>query len=187
MGGPWREALGDGQEIYFYNSETNETTWTRPADADMEEIPPMPAGEPPPFATVVPAPAPYAPPMEAMPPYAPPADSYGMPPPADSYGMPAPYGSGYPPPAGGAPPYGQAGGWADPNFQPVLAPPPKPPPMLHPQQLEPAPLPPQPGQEEFFRRPDNWPGRSYHKSLGESIHRFQETPGNVRHDIIIEK
>lgn len=59
--------------------------------------------------------------------------------------------------------------------------------MLHPQQLEPPPLPPQPGQEEFYRRPDNWPGRSYHKSLGESIHRLQETPGNVRNDIIIEK
>ena len=50
------------------------------------------------------------------------------------------------------------------------------------------PLPPQPGQEEFYRRPDNWPGRGYLvKYVGESIHRKQETPFNIRHDILIEK
>ena len=43
------------------------------------------------------------------------------------------------------------------------------------------PLPPQPGQEEFYRRPDNWPGRGYLvKYVGESIHRKQETPFNIR-------
>ena len=99
----------------------------------------------------------------------------------------APYGAGYPSGYPPGAPYGMPMGAGDGSFQPVLAPPPKPPPMLHPQQLEPMLLPPQPGQEEFFRRDDNWPGRSYHKSLGESIHRLQETPFNVRHDIIIEK
>ena len=49
-------------------------------------------------------------------------------------------------------------------------------------------LPPQPGQEEFYRRPDNWPGRTYLvRYVGEAIHRAQETPLNIRHDILIEK
>ena len=48
-------------------------------------------------------------------------------------------------------------------------------------------LPPQPGQERFYRREDNWPPRHYHKSLGEGIFIAQETPGNVRNDITIER
>ena len=44
-----------------------------------------------------------------------------------------------------------------------------------------APLGPQPGQEEFYRRPDNWPGRTYLvRYVGERIHAAQETPLNVR-------
>lgn len=50
------------------------------------------------------------------------------------------------------------------------------------------PLPPQPGQEEFYRRPDNWPGRGYLvRYVGESIHKSQNTPGAVRNDILIER
>jgi hypothetical protein len=53
---------------------------------------------------------------------------------------------------------------------------------------EPDKLPPQPGQEEFYRRPDNWPGRGYLvRYVGEAIHRAQNTPLNIRHDQIIER
>ena len=48
-------------------------------------------------------------------------------------------------------------------------------------------LPPQPGQEKFHLREDKWPPRDHHKSLGESIYVAQNTPGNVRHDMVIEK
>lgn len=49
-----------------------------------------------------------------------------------------------------------------------------------------APEPP-PEQANFTRRTDGWPPRSYHKSLGEAIYQAQETPGHVRHEVIIEK
>ena len=49
-----------------------------------------------------------------------------------------------------------------------------------------APEPP-PEQANFTRRSDNWPPRSYHKSLGEAIYQAQETPGHVRHEVIIER
>jgi len=49
-------------------------------------------------------------------------------------------------------------------------------------------LPPQPGQEEFYRRPDNWPGRGYLvRYVGETIHKAQNTPLNIRHDVIVER
>jgi len=49
-------------------------------------------------------------------------------------------------------------------------------------------LPPQPGQEEFYRRPDNWPGRGYLvRYVGEAIHRAQNIPLNIRHDLLIER
>lgn len=175
----WREAQSNGKS-YFYNYLTNETTWLRPEDSEMEELPPPPPGEPP-EAQVVTAPvdgtsavaeadcsSPSAT-AAAVQPYLHTAAPYTMPP----YASYPPY---VPQPQYGAAPgvpYGLAPPPSLTDFQPVLAPPPKPPPMLHPQQLEPPPLPPQPGQEEFYRRPDNWPGRSYHKSLGESIHRLQ--------------
>lgn len=46
----------------------------------------------------------------------------------------------------------------------------------------------QPGQEEFYRRDDNWPGRGYLvRYVGESIHKAQEKMGNIRHDVLIER
>merc|ERR1740130_779012 len=62
-----------------------------------------------------------------------------------------------------------------------------PPIWMAPDPLLPPKLPPQPGQEEFYRREDDWPPRHYHKTLGEAIYVAQETPGNIRHDITIEK
>ena len=95
-------------------------------------------------------------------------------------------------------------------------PPPPPPAVLMPQGTYHAPPPPPAEQANFTRRADNWPPRSYHKSLGEAIHQAQEVrhrglepqtsrgsqaallltrlsprlaqcPGHVRHEIIIEK
>jgi len=66
-------------------------------------------------------------------------------------------------------------------------PPPPPPAVLMPQGTYHAPPPPPAEQANFTRRADNWPPRSYHKSLGEAIHQAQECPGHVRHEIIIEK
>ena len=57
------------------------------------------------------------------------------------------------------------------------APPPPAPAVLMPQGPYHAPPPPPPEQANFTRRADNWPPRSYHKSLGEAIHQAQE----VRH------
>ena len=57
------------------------------------------------------------------------------------------------------------------------APPPPAPAVLMPQGPYYAPPPPPPEQANFTRRADNWPPRSYHKSLGEAIHQAQE----VRH------
>ena len=56
-------------------------------------------------------------------------------------------------------------------------PPPPPPAVLMPQGTYHAPPPPPAEQANFTRRADNWPPRSYHKSLGEAIHQAQE----VRH------
>ena len=89
-----------------------------------------------------------------------------------------------------------------PPTAPVMAPPPPLPSHLSagakPLLVAPPPLPshlepkkkldPQPGQEEFYRRPDNWPGRGYLvRYVGEAIHKAQETPLNIRHDILIER
>jgi len=47
---------------------------------------------------------------------------------------------------------------------------------------------PQPGQEEFYRREDNWPGRGYLvRYVGEAIHKAQETMYNIRTDMLIER
>lgn len=68
----------------------------------------------------------------------------------------------------------------------------RPPPAHHSSSVgqpgEPEKLPPQPGQEEYYRRPDNWPGRGYLvRYVGEAIHRAQNTPLNIRHDVLIER
>lgn len=67
-------------------------------------------------------------------------------------------------------------------------PPPPPPAVLMPVgvTVSRAPEPP-PEQANFTRRTDGWPPRSYHKSLGEAIYQAQETPGHVRHEVIIER
>ena len=75
--------------------------------------------------------------------------------------------------------------YAPPPTQPIMAPPPPLPSMrsqtMPDVQLARDSLPPQPGQDEFFRRPDNWPGRGYLvRYVGEAIHREQNTPLNVR-------
>ena len=75
--------------------------------------------------------------------------------------------------------------YAAPPTQPIMAPPPPLPSMrsqtMPDVQLARDSLPPQPGQDEFFRRPDNWPGRGYLvRYVGEAIHREQNTPLNVR-------
>ena len=62
-----------------------------------------------------------------------------------------------------------------------------PPVWMAPDPMLPPKLPPQPGQEEFFRRDDDWPPRHYHKTLGEAIYVAQETVGNIRHDIIFDR
>jgi len=69
-----------------------------------------------------------------------------------------------------------------------MAPPPPLPDNLRRRPEERRPQSPQPGQEEFYRRPDNWPGRGYLvRYVGEAIHRAQETRGNIRHDVLIER
>jgi len=60
-------------------------------------------------------------------------------------------------------------------------PPPPPPAVLMPQGTYHAPPPPHPEQCNFTRRADNWPPRSYHKSLGEAIHQAQEVRLRLRH------
>jgi len=68
--------------------------------------------------------------------------------------------------------------------KPIMAPPPPLPAHLAPAKK----LQMQPGQEEFYRRPDNWPGRGYLvRYVGEAIHKAQETPLHVRHDVLIER
>lgn len=47
--------------------------------------------------------------------------------------------------------------------------------------------PPNPGQENFSRREDNWPPRYYHVHVGESIYSAVCMPGAVRHDVLIER
>ena len=82
-----------------------------------------------------------------------------------------------------------------PPTQPIMAPPPPLPTSIQrmPKDIEFAKpeghgIGPQPGQDEFFRRPDNWPGRGYLvRYVGEAIHRAQETVGNIRHDVLIER
>jgi len=69
-------------------------------------------------------------------------------------------------------------------MKPLMVAPPPLPSHLEPKKK----LDPQPGQEEFYRRPDNWPGRGYLvRYVGEAIHKAQETPLNIRHDVLIER
>ena len=128
-------------------------------------------------------------------PGAPPAYPYTSPyvavPPAFAVAGPAalPYGYAPPPstptPAMVPPPYGP-GFPGDNPAHPLMQPPPTNAGPVAP--AEPDKLPPQPGQEEFYRRPDNWPGRGYLvRYVGEAIHRAQNTPLNIRHDQIIER
>lgn len=184
--------MNDGN-VYYYNETTGESSWERPAESDMIPLPPPPPDPDP--AASAPGPILQPPPgMQYMPPtpqapYAPPGGygvqpSYGAPP---AYGMPPAYGA-QPPAYGAQPPaYGAQPGYGMPPA-PYGAP--TPPymggPPMH-RMGSPEPLPPQPEQEFFNRREDNWPGRAYHKHVGADIHRAQETPLNVRHDIIIEK
>ena len=82
-------------------------------------------------------------------------------------------------------PTGRDPGYGAPCAPPIMAPPPPLPSMrsqtMPDVQLARDSLPPQPGQDEFFRRPDNWPGRGYLvRYVGEAIHREQNTPLNVR-------
>ena len=127
--------------------------------------------------------APYPP--YGVSPVAPPMPAYGTAP-----GQP-PYGT-----APGQPPYGAVLGqppYGAPPAQPIMAPPPPLPPSLQPRgrqevEYEKAGIGPQPGQEEFYRRDDNWPGRGYLvRYVGEAIHKAQETYGNIRHDLLIER
>ena len=141
----------------------------------------------------------------------PPAAGYGAPSPYPA-AAPLPAAPSEPQPAAPSLPYGLAP--PPPSATPVMAPPPPlptPPPAspyasgqpgynpAHPLMRPPPPagsggeavpekLPPQPGQEEFYRRPDNWPGRGYLvRYVGEAIHRAQNIPLNIRHDLLIER
>ena len=53
-----------------------------------------------------------------------------------------------------------------------------PPVWMAPGPMLPPRLPPQPGQEEFYRRGDDWPPRHYHKTLGEAIY-VAQAPATV--------
>ena len=186
--GKWREGVTDGG-VYYYREDTGESQWEIPADSDLI-LPPPPPPEP---TTKQPPALPPAMPFMA-PPYVPPPGGPYTPPAAGPY---APYG-GMPYQPYGMPQQQQYDGqyaaqYGMPQQQqygapyaPKMEPPPSLPSLPDPYR-EPAPLPPQPEQEFYYRREDNWPGKAYHKHVGMAIHRCQETPGNVRHDIIIEK
>ena len=92
-----------------------------------------------------------------------------------------PYANAYA--AYGTPSYSAMPAMVPPPAMPAMVPPPR-----NPEIVRTPGIGPQPGQEEFYRRPDNWPGRGYLvRYVGEAIHRAQETLGNIRHDVLIER
>lgn len=188
----WYEAVAPDGSIYYYNTDLGTSSWTKPESCCRESVTASTSAygwhlynsasiynlSALPFACL---PVGYAPPpagvaLPAPPSECPPDFKTSM-----SQAGPAPTSTA----TGGTPGAGQTSAlllYPSPlsALEPKLVPPPPLPKHLRPQS-------PQPGQENFYRRKDNWPGRQYHRHVGEQIHQAQEVPFNIRHDIIIEK